>query len=268
MTDPGRPTDSERITELVRAYIGPRWESHYAAAWNSLGLLDGKPWGWSWNAAAGLLTIPWLGYRRRTLLGLAVGIVGGAVGTWIMYMAFAAGPAAVPFIIVAWIVAFSLVGDRIVLDRALKVARGADQRHGATQAAIDEVTAAGGVRAFLAVIYSIFGIVAFLFVIGSAFSVEESRYQAKQGRTVLMANLMALKDFEQKFNRDSGHYTATLDTFETSTGTINTVVVAATGWSAVASNPNWSKLRCAVAQGTKNPLVASIADGEIVCIDK
>lgn len=73
---PGR----QELLRSLRAYVGPRWDSHYRGAFEKLldAELSGVPAKWTWNWAAALLPI-WFLYRRLYMPLVAVAVFGGTI---------------------------------------------------------------------------------------------------------------------------------------------------------------------------------------------
>ena len=126
-----READSPERVELLlrlRAYIGPKWDSHYRRRFEELldAKLSGTRAGWTWNWAAALMPI-WFPYRR--LYAALAGLL--AVAAVITLLDYAAagnmeGGSPVAILFLGLMVAQGYFADRLLFRKAWSVVTAPD----------------------------------------------------------------------------------------------------------------------------------------------
>jgi Tfp pilus assembly protein PilE len=251
------PPADDPITQLVAAFIGTRWESHYSKAWQKFGSPAGLRPGTSWNWPAGLFSFYWLLYRRQYLYAVAY-----FVGSGILNL--------VPFGFFAWlasIVLMGMYGDRIILDQAYKAADKALKLHGPGEQARADAAAAGGTSwLFLLVL-----IIPFVLIIGILAAIAIPKFaQVKQRayESVMRSDLRNLATIEDSAFAVGSRYTGNLGSFVPTNGVTTpeiTLTSDSTGYIATVTHSQVPGKTCALAVNLRNPVDSTAASGQPAC---
>jgi hypothetical protein len=268
---PPKLSRDEEITRLVRAYIGPRWESHYARAWRRLGSAAGVNIGWTWNWAAALLTIPWLAYRKQA------SFAAGLIVVYIVLLAYTGEPmnslVGTRFFapVAVWLVLaipMGIFGDVMVLQRAYSVASAAHNEAGANQAVASGVIKSGGVSAgnVVRIIVLPAAVIAFayFFVL-----VPYARRPYEQDEAAMRSYLDQLQSIEEQYHIDSGRYIADPDAFRFIADSVERtfvpeIVATDSSYHAIVRSTPPLNVECAIANRMLNPVSGDSASG-VVC---
>lgn len=268
---PPRLSREEEITRLVRAYIGPGWDRHYARAWRKLGSAAGVNIGLSWNWAAAFLTVPWLAYRKHGLFAA------GLIVVYIVLVAYAGEPMnalvgnrffALYAVWIVMAIPMGLYGDVIILQRAYGVASAAHNDAGASQAVASGVIKAGGVS--VGNVVKVIALPSALLVSAwYLFLVPYSRVPYERDAAAMRSYLDQLQSIEEQYHIDSGRYIADTGAFAAigdSVGRLFTPEIVATdsSYHAIVRSTPPLNVECAVAIRTLNPVSRDSASG-VMC---
>lgn len=267
-----KPSRAEQITRLVRSFIGPRWESHYAKAWRKLGTENGVNLGVSWNWAAALLTVPWLAYRRQWELAL------GLIGVWALAHFF--GPELWPPLTryyagsaAAWLVIAIVAGcfgDVVILQAAYAAAAEAHNDAGASMAVASTVMKKGGVRA-RNVVFALGTPAVLIAAVYWGFVVPKLERGRRMAEDSVRVYLDEVSTMEEQFHVDSGRYIADPRAFAPLADSLRyqppVIIATDSSYQATVSDARSStdepRIRCAIAVGAANPLSGETTNGPV-----
>ncbi|MEO5567395.1 MAG: hypothetical protein ABIR92_02820 [Gemmatimonadaceae bacterium] len=268
---PPKLSREDQILRLVRAYIGPRWDRHYAKAWRKLGSAGGVNIGVSWNWAAAFLTVPWLAYRKHGSLAIGLILFFAIVYTFVGPMILRLTGSPYPILGMLAIVGllFGLYGDVIILQRGYQVAAEAHNEAGATQAVASDVIKAGGVSAWRAVgtfVLPAAGLSLVYFALWLPYSSGPRRAE----EVFMRRYLTELTANQEQYYRDHQRYAAGESVYpaDSVVGREYPPPVIASKdstFTAILESPRVPDLRCAVAIGVANPLSSDTTRGSIAC---
>jgi hypothetical protein len=256
--------DLAQITAMVQADVGSSWDSHYKAVWLERGGVSGLREGRSWNWAAALWSIGWLGYRRRPEAALAIllfyVVFLGLWSThdWAGYILLAGT--------IGLFVGLGSYGDRLVLQRAWSRADDALREAGTFAAAQQQVASTGGVS--MAGVLAVLAIPVAAAVIFARAIIPEMGRQERNFRTIVISDLIQLRDAQEAFFTDSGRYTTDVAQLALSPSSMVTglaVTLTDSGWHATASLTRRPDIVCGIAVRSKNPVDSRAVGGEPRC---
>jgi hypothetical protein len=268
--NPPKPSRDEQITRLVRSYIGPRWDTHYAKAWRKLGSGAGVNIGVSWNWAAALLTVPWLAYRKHARMALALVVLAVILNAFVggIITRLTGSPFAILGLWPIIAVVVGCFGDMMILQRAYAVVAEVHNEAGASQQVASGVITAGGVSP---------GRVVGLFLLtplaaAAIYFLAVLPYQAaprKNEEAAMRRYLDQLQTMEEQYRVDSGRYLSDPAAFAAIADSVDQLfspVIEATDstFHATVTAAPPLVVRCSVASGTINP-ISNDSASTIVC---
>lgn len=268
---PTKLSREDQILRLVRAYIGPRWDRHYAKAWRRLGSADGVNIGVSWNWAAAFLTVPWLAYRKHGSLAIGLilffAIVNTFVGPTVLRLTGSPYPIFGMWAIVGLL--FGLFGDVIILQRAYQVAAAAHNEAGATQAVASGVIETGGVSVWRAIgtfVLPAAGLSLLYFAVWLPYSTGPRRAE----EVVMRRYLAELTANQEQFYRDNQRYAADESVYPADSIVGREypppkIESKDSTFTAILESPRVPDMQCAVAIGVANPISSDTTRGSIAC---